>query len=133
MPAKAGQPLKAAWALRLVVEDVAADGSHMTRMKARGAIATAATHGPQPTASASPPARPLASRTCQVAVKQEGAPHVLSAAHCNASAVAPVTLTVHNVTTARDLVPPRKGETRRRTLGERRTGLASNNTRTKGG
>ena len=43
-----------------------------------------------------------------------------------------MTLTVHNVTTARDLVPPRKGETRRRTLGERRTGLASNNTRTIG-
>jgi hypothetical protein len=27
----------------------------------------------------------------------------------------PLSLTVHNVTTARDLVPPREGETRRRT------------------
>ena len=39
----------------------------------------------------------------------------------------PLTLTVHNVTTARDLVPPRQGETRRRTSHRR---LASNNIRT---
>jgi hypothetical protein len=59
LPAKAGQPPKAAWAL--VVEDVAADGSHTARMKASGAIATAATHGPahnELTTNASPPARP---------------------------------------------------------------------------
>ena len=39
----------------------------------------------------------------------------------------PLTLTVHNVTTARDLVPPRQGETRRRTSHRH---LASHNIRT---
>ena len=40
-----------------------------------------------------------------------------------------MTLTVHSVTTARDLVPPRKGETRPRTSHRR---LASNNIQTLG-
>jgi len=86
LPAKAGQLPKAAWAL--VVEDVAADGSHTARMKASGAIATAATHGPahnELTTNASPPARPGKSHARWPSTKKKGS----SALPSTAGAVAP--------------------------------------------
>jgi len=49
--------------------------------------------------------------------------------HTDGLCHSPLTLTVHSVTTARDLVPPRKGETRSRTSHGR---LASNNIQTLG-
>ena len=120
LPAKAGQPPKAGWAL--AVEDVAADGTRTTRMSASGAIATAATHGARHSECVAD--RQTWQVACQVAVRKG----LLSAAQQRRRR-RPLTLTVHSVTTARDLVPPRKGETRPRTSHRR---LASNNIQTLG-
>ena len=77
-------------------------------MRASGAIATAATHGARHSESVAD--RQTWQVACQVAVKKG----LLSAAQQRRRR-RPLTLTVHSVTTARDLVPPREGETRRRT------------------
>ena len=93
-------------------------------MKASGAIATAAqtaaTHGPAHNECVA--TRQTWQVACQVAVKKG---LIGPAQHRRRGR--PLTLTVHNLTTVRDLVPPRKGETRRRTSHRR---LASNNIRT---
>ena len=67
-------------------------------MRASGAIATAATHGARHSESVAD--RQTWQVACQVAVKKG----LLSAAQQRRRR-RPLTLTVHNVTTARDLVP----------------------------
>ena len=76
-PPKAGRAL--------AVEDIAADGSRTTRMRASGAIASAATHGAHHTqrVCASPTARPGRSRARRPSRRGSSAPP------SNARAVAP--------------------------------------------
>ena len=86
-------------------------------MKAAGAIATTATHGPRN------PACHATRHTRQVAHQVAVAKGLLSAAQHRGRG-RPIVLTVHNVTTARDLQTHRASGARRRTSHGR---LARNN------
>ena len=86
LPARAGQPLKAAWAL--VVEDVAADGSHTARMnegERRHRHRSHARSRPQRINNECVATRQTWQVACQVAVKKKGS----SAPPSTAGAVAP--------------------------------------------
>ena len=95
------RPPRAGWAL--VVEDIALDGSRTERMRASGAIATAATHGAGNTA------RIAARQTRQVA-QQAAAWKGLRSIAQHRRRQRHLILTVHNATTARDLQPPNQGK-----------------------
>ena len=105
-PAKGKRPPRAAWAI--AVEDLDEDTEPTERMRAAGAIATTATHGP------SNPACQATRHTWQVAHQVAVAKGLLSAAQHRRRG-RPVVLTVHNVTTARDLQAHRASGARRRT------------------
>ena len=95
-PAKGKQPPRAAWAI--AVEDLDEAGRATARMDAAAAIATEATHGP------SHPACQATRHTWQVAHQVAVANGLRSAAQHRRRG-RPIVLTVHNVTTARDLQP----------------------------
>ena len=114
-PAKGKQPPRAAWAI--AVEDLDEDRQPTERMRAAGAIATTATHGP------SHPACQATRHTWQVAHQVAVTKGLLSAAQHHRRG-RPIVLTVHNVTTARDLQAHRASSARRRTSHRR---LARNN------
>ena len=103
-PAKGKQPPKAAWAI--AVEDLDDTGRATVRMEAAAAVATAATHGQ------SHPACQATRHTRQVAHHAAVAKGLLSATQHRRRG-RPIVLTVHNVTTARDLQPHRAGARRR--------------------
>ena len=105
-PAKGRQPPRAAWAI--AVEDLGGGGHAAPRMTAAGAIATTATHGP------GNPACQAARHTWQTAHQVAVAKGLASAAQ-HRRRRRPIVLTVHNVTTARDLQPPQATHPRRRT------------------
>ena len=105
-PATSKRPPRAAWAI--AVEDLDDDTEPTERMWAAGAIATTATHGP------SNPACQATRHTWQVAHQVAVAKGLLSAAQHRRRG-RPVVLTVHNVTTARDLQAHRASDARRRT------------------
>ena len=105
-PAKGKQPPRAAWAI--AVEDLDEAGRATARMDAAAAIATEATHGP------SHPACQATRHTWQVAHQVAVAKGLLSAAQ-HSRRGRPIALTVHNVTTARDLQAHRASAARRRT------------------
>ena len=105
-PAKGKQPPRAAWAI--AVEDLDEAGRATARMDAAAAIATEATHGP------SHPACQATRHTWQVAHQVAVAKGLLSAAQ-HSRRGRPIALTVHNVTTARDLQAHRASGARRRT------------------
>ena len=105
-PAKGKQPPRAAWAI--AVEDLDEDRQPTERMRAAGAIATTATHGP------SHPACQATRHTWQVAHQVAVTKGLLSAAQHHRRG-RPIVLTVHNVTTARDLQAHRASSARRRT------------------
>ena len=102
-PAKGKQPPRAAWAI--AVEDLDEAGRTTTRMEAAAAIATEATHGP------SHPACQATRHTWQVAHQVAVAKGLRSAAQHRRRG-RPIVLTVHNVTTARDLQGHRAGARR---------------------
>ncbi len=114
-PARGKQPPSAAWAI--AVEDLDEDKQPTERMRAAGAIATTATHGP------GNPACHATRHTWQVAHQVAVAKGLLSAAQHRRRG-RPIVLTVHNVTTARDLQAHRASGARRRTSHGR---LARNN------
>ena len=114
-PAKGKQPPRAAWAI--AVEDLGGGGHAAPLMTAAGAIATAATHGP------GNPACQAARHTWQTAHQVAVAKGLASAAQ-HRRRRRPIVLTVHNVTTARDLQPPTATHPRRRTSHQQ---LARNN------
>ena len=114
-PAKGRQPPKAAWAI--AVEDLGGGGHATPRMTAAGAIATTATHGP------SNPACQATRHTWQTAHQVAVAKGLVSAAQ-HRKRHHPIVLTVHNVTTARDLQSPQANHPRRRTSHQQ---LARNN------
>jgi len=107
-PAKGKQPPRAAWAI--AVEDLDEAGRATARMDAAAAIATEATHGP------SHPACQATRHTWQVAHQVAVANGLRSAAQHRRRG-RPIVLTVHNVTTARDLQPHRAGARRRTSHG----------------
>jgi hypothetical protein len=113
-PAKGKQPPKAAWAI--AVEDLDEAGRATPRMQATAAIATDATHGP------SHPACQATRHTWQVAHQVAVAKGLRSAAQHRRRG-RPIVLTVHSVTTARDLQARRAGARRRTSHGQ----LARNN------
>ena len=113
-PAKGKQPPKAAWAI--AVEDLDEAGRATARMEAAAAIATEATHGP------GHPACQATRHTWQVAHQVAVAKGLRSAAQHRRRG-RPILLTVHNVTTARDLQAHRAGARRRTSHGQ----LARNN------
>jgi hypothetical protein len=114
-PARGKQPPKAAWAI--AVEDLDGRGHATPRMTAAGAIATTASHGP------SNPACQATCHTWQTAQQAAVAKGLVSAAQHRRRG-RPIVLTVHSVTTARDLQPPRAGRPQRRTSHQQ---LARNN------
>jgi len=114
-PAVGRQPPKAAWAIS--VEDLDGGGHATPRMTAAGAIATVASHGP------SNPPRQATRHTWQTAQQAAVAKGLISAAQ-HRRRRRPIILTVHNVTTARDLQSPRANRPRRRTSHQQ---LARNN------
>ena len=92
------------WAI--AVEDLDEAGCATARMEAAAAIATEATHGP------SHPACQATRHTWQVAHQVAVAKGLRSAAQHRRRG-RPIVLTVHSVTTARDLQPHRAGARRR--------------------
>ena len=114
-PARGRQPPKAAWAI--AVEDLDGGGHATPRMTAAGAIATTASHGPRN------PACQATCHTWQTAQQAAVAKGLVSAAQHRRRG-RPIVLTVHSVTTARDLQPPRASRPQRRTSHQQ---LARNN------
>ena len=114
-PAKGRRPPKAAWAI--AVDDLDERGHATERMSAAGAIATVATHGP------GHPGCQAACHTWQTAHQAAVAKGLISAAQ-HRRRRRPIVLTVHNVTTARDLQSPQATRPPRRTSHQH---LARNN------
>ena len=105
-PAKGKRPTKSAWALE--AHDIGPGGTQKERLRARGAIATAATHPAHAKGT-------VAKRhTWQVAM-QVAAEKALHYAAQLRSKGRSVTVSLPSATTARDLQPTRQGETRPRT------------------
>jgi len=114
-PARGREPPKAAWAI--AVEDLDERGHTTERMSAAGAIAAAATHGP------GHPDCQAACHTWQTAHQVAVAKGLIGAAQ-HRRRRRPIVLTVHNVTTARDLRSPQATRPPRRTSHQH---LARNN------
>ena len=105
-PAKGKHPTRSAWALE--AHDIGPGGTQKERLRARGAIATAATHPAHAKGT-------VAKRhTWQVAM-QVAAEKALHYAAQLRSKGRNVTISLPSATTARDLQPTRQGETRPRT------------------
>ena len=105
-PAKGKHPTRSAWALE--AHDIGPGGTQKERLRARGAIATAATHPAHAKGT-------VAKRhTWQVAM-QVAAEKALHYAAQLRSKGRSVTISLPSATTARDLQPTRQGETRPRT------------------
>ena len=116
-PAKGKRPTASAWALE--AHDIGPGGAETERLRASGAIATAATHpahGPETVARR---------HTWQVAM-QVAAGRALHYADQLRRKGKHVTISLPSATTARDLQPTSHGETRPRTS---HRGIASNNSR----
>ena len=105
-PAMGRRPPKAAWAI--AVDDLDERGHATERMSAAGAIAAVATHGP------GHPGCQAACHTWQTAHQVAVAKGLISAAQ-HRRRRRPIVLTVHNVTTARDLQSPQATRPPRRT------------------
>ena len=116
-PAKGKRPTASAWALE--AHDVGPDGTQTERLRASGAIATAATHPAHGRVT-------VAKRhTWQVAMQVAAGRALLYAAQLRRKGRR-VTISLPSATTARDLQPARPGETRPRTS---HRDIASNNSR----
>ena len=116
-PAKGKRPTASAWALE--AHDVGPDGEMTERLRASGAIATAATHPAHGQAT-------VAKRhTWQVAMQVAADRALLYAAQLRRKGRR-VTISLPSATTARDLQPARPGEARPRTS---HRDIASNNSR----
>ena len=116
-PAKGKRPTASAWALE--AHDVQPDGTQTERLRASGAIATAATHPAHGRVT-------VAKRhTWQVAMQVAAGRALLYAAQLRRKGRR-VTISLPSATTARDLQPARPGEARPRTS---HRDIASNNSR----
>ena len=105
-PAKGKRPTKSAWALE--AHDIGPGGTQKERLRARGAIATAATHPAHAKGT-------VAKRhTWQVAMQVAAGKALHYAAQLRSKGRS-VTVSLPSATTARDLQPTRQGETRPRT------------------
>ena len=105
-PAKGKHPIKSAWALE--AHDIGPGGIRTERLRARGAIATAATH---PAHAQSTVAK---RHTWQVATQVAAGKALHYAAQLRRKGKR-VTISLPSATTARDLQPTRQGETRPKT------------------
>ena len=116
-PAKGKRPTKSAWALE--AHDIGPGGTQKERLRARGAIATAATHPAHAQGT-------VAKRhTWQVAMQVAAGKALHYAAQLRSKGKS-VTISLPSATTARDLQPTRQGETRPRTS---HRDIASSNSR----
>ena len=105
-PAKGKHPTRSAWALE--AHDIGPGGTQKERLRARGAIATAATHPAHAKGT-------VAKRhTWQVATQVAAGKALHYAAQLRSKGRS-VTISLPSATTARDLQPTRQGETRPRT------------------
>ena len=105
-PAKGKRPTRSAWALE--AHDIGPGGTQKERLRARGAIATAATHPAHAKGT-------VAKRhTWQVATQVAAGKALHYAAQLRSKGRS-VTISLPSATTARDLQPTRQGETRPRT------------------
>ena len=105
-PAKGKRPTASAWALE--AHDIGPGGAQTERLRARGAIATAATHPAHAKGT-------VAKRhTWQVATQVAAGKALHYAAQLRSKGRS-VTISLPSATTARDLQPTRQGETRPRT------------------
>ena len=116
-PAKGKRPTASAWALE--AHDIRPDGTRTERLRASGAIATAATH------PAHGQVKMAKRHTWQVAM-QVAAGKALCYAEQLRRKGRRVTISLPSATTARDLQPTRPGETRPKTS---HRDIASNNSR----
>jgi len=116
-PAKGERPTASAWALE--AHDIRPDGTRTERLRASGAIATAATH------PAHGQVKMAKRHTWQVAM-QVAAGKALCYAEQLRRKGRRVTISLPSATTARDLQPTRPGETRPKTS---HRDIASNNSR----